>query len=41
MAEPFCGVDGNLLVEHLPFGFETVEKILDRTFKPTFYAEVF
>jgi hypothetical protein len=41
MAKPFYGVDGNLLVEDLPHGFETVEKILNGRFKPTFWAEQF
>jgi hypothetical protein len=30
-----------LLVEHLPYGFETVESILNGTWKPRFYAEQF
>jgi hypothetical protein len=41
MAEPFYGVDGNLLVEDLPFNDETVEKILNGTFKAEFWAQQF
>jgi hypothetical protein len=41
MGDPFYGVDGNLLVEDLPHDFESVEAILNGTFKPTFYAQVF
>jgi hypothetical protein len=41
MAEPFYGVDGNLLVEDLPHDFESVEAILNGTFKPQFWAHQF
>ena len=39
--KPFYGVDGNLLVEDLPHDHATVEKILDGTFKPQFWAHQF
>jgi len=33
MAKPFYGVDGNLLVDNLPFNHAHVEAILDGTFQ--------
>jgi len=35
-----CGV-GNLLVEELPFDAETVEAILNGTWKPEYWAQQF
>jgi len=39
MAQPFYGVDGNLLVEDLPHPREVVEAILDGRFMPTYWAQ--
>ena len=39
--QPFYGVDGNLLVEHLPCSHEQVEKVLNGNFKPQFWAHQF
>jgi hypothetical protein len=33
------GVDGNLLVEDLPYDHETVQAILNGKFKPAFWAQ--
>jgi len=41
MPEPFYGVDGNLLVEELPYDVETVEAILNGTWKPEYWAQQF
>jgi len=41
MAEPFYGVDGNLLVEDLPYNHNDVEALLNGTFKPRFWAHQF
>ena len=41
MAEPFYGVDGNLLVEDLPYNHNYVEALLTGTFKPRFWAHQF
>jgi hypothetical protein len=41
MAKPFYGVDGNLLVEDLPYKIETVEAILNGTWKPEYWAQQF
>jgi hypothetical protein len=39
--QPFYGVDGNLLVEHLPYSHKDVEAVLNGTFVPQFYAHQF
>jgi hypothetical protein len=41
MAKPFYGVDGNLLVEDLPYNHDDVDAILNGTFKPRFWAHQF
>jgi hypothetical protein len=41
MAKPIYGVDGNLLVEDLPYSHDDVEAILNGTFKATFWAHQF
>jgi hypothetical protein len=41
MAKPFYGVDGNLLVEDLRHPRETVEGILNGTFKAKFWDQQF
>ena len=41
MTKPFYGVDGNLLVEDLPHPRETVEGILNGTFKAKFWDQQF
>jgi hypothetical protein len=41
MAKPFYGIDGNLLVEDLPYKIETVEAILNGTWKPEYWAQQF
>ena len=38
---PFYGIDGNPLVEDLPYSHEVVETILNGTFKPAFFAQQF
>jgi hypothetical protein len=38
MGDPFYGVDGNLLVEDLPYNRDDVEAILDGKFKPRVWA---
>jgi hypothetical protein len=39
--QPFYGVDGNLLVEDLPCKVETIEAILNGTWKPEYWAQQF
>jgi hypothetical protein len=41
MAKPFYGVDGNLLVEDLPYNHDDVEAIFNGTFKARFWAHRF
>jgi len=41
MAKPFYWVDGNLLVEDLPYNHEAVVVILNGTFKARFWARQF
>jgi hypothetical protein len=39
--QPFYGIEGNLLVENLRYSHRVVEDILNGTFEPAFYAQLF